>query len=276
MPPKKSKVDKATRAREKAQKRIEQLDDVIDTEFLEKLTIAQRSAATHPSSDALQILAGPGSGKTRTLTSRVAWLIQSQDHSPEELVVVTFTNKAAREMQERLARIVGKEDTLRLNMGTFHSLGLRLLRKYAAHVPNLEPRFSVLDDSDCESIMKTLVNSKSIQLPKWLSSPLKPRTLRNQISTWKRERVSPQEARVKFSFESNDVKWPVKIAAVAYEKYEQEKEKNNALDFDDLVLKAVELMAANPFITQGYRHGESAEMFVYPLCALSLTLAVDL
>ncbi|PWN49622.1 UvrD-helicase-domain-containing protein [Violaceomyces palustris] len=117
--------------------------------YLASLSDTQFAAATYGASKSLQILAGPGSGKTRVLTSRVAWLILDPGNSlqPEDVVVVTFTNKAASEMKKRLDVLVGPERTARLIIGTFHATCARYLRKYGQLI-DLRNNFSIMDADD--------------------------------------------------------------------------------------------------------------------------------
>ncbi|GAA6025159.1 hypothetical protein JCM10207_008919 [Rhodosporidiobolus poonsookiae] len=216
------------------------------TVYLPQLNPAQREAVTASREGGLAVHAGPGSGKTKVLTTRVAWLIQEGGIKPEELVVVTFTNKAANEMKLRLAKLVGAEIVDKVVMGTFHSVCVRYLRKYAALV-GLPSNFLITDRDDCLAIIKRILLSDFV--PVTLKREMKPQTWLESISRCKAKMQTPEAYRAERL--GGGVLSPAdeeKFEAIArvYEAYEAELNKANALDFDDLLLRGHELFQSHP------------------------------
>ncbi|GAA5834422.1 hypothetical protein JCM11251_007984 [Rhodosporidiobolus azoricus] len=216
--------------------------------YLSELNPAQRDAVTWQREGGLAVHAGPGSGKTKVLTTRVAYLIQEAGVKPEELVVVTFTNKAANEMKVRLAKIVGAETVDKVVLGTFHSVCVRYLRKYAKLV-GLVSNFLITDRDDCLAIIKRLLMSLP-SIPSHLKKDMKPPTWLEAISRCKAKMMTPDMYRA--SKHSGGVTLsPMedeKVEAVAemYEAYEAELAKSNALDFDDLLVRGYQLFRDHP------------------------------
>jgi DNA helicase-2/ATP-dependent DNA helicase PcrA len=124
-------------------------------DFLDKLNPQQRQAVTAGNGPVL-VLAGPGSGKTRVLTQRVAYLIAAEGVRPYQILAVTFTNKAAREMEHRVQSLLGEEATQGMMLGTFHAICARLLRREAEHLP-IESNFVIFDADDQERIVKSII-----------------------------------------------------------------------------------------------------------------------
>jgi len=197
-------------------------------DILSDLNEAQRTAVTH-GDGALLILAGPGSGKTRVITHRIAWLIRERRLAPWQILAVTFTNKAAREMRDRAARLVG-EDASSLHMGTFHAMCARWLRidGEAVGVPR---DFSIYDDADQLGLMKRVLEELRID-PRQFS----PRSVLARVSAAKSELITPE------ALLSRARTYPDEVAARAYERYEAALKRAGALDFDDLLLRAVDLL----------------------------------
>lgn len=197
-------------------------------DILAGLNDAQRGAVTH-GDGALLILAGPGSGKTRVITHRIGWLIRERRIAPGRILAVTFTNKAAREMRERAARLIG-EDAEAVHMGTFHAMCARWLRidGEAVGVPR---EFAIYDDSDQLGVVKRVLEELRID-PRQFA----PRGILSRISAAKSEMLTPEVllARVRTYQEE--------VAARVYERYEAALRRAGALDFDDLLLRAVELL----------------------------------
>ncbi|GAA5883030.1 hypothetical protein JCM16303_006799 [Sporobolomyces ruberrimus] len=210
-------------------------------DYLSSLNPAQKEAVLAPVAGGTQLLAGPGSGKTKVLTSRVASLIQREGIDPERLVVVTFTNKAANEMKVRLSKILGAAETDRVVMGTFHSVCVRYLRKYAKLV-NLSSSFTIADRDDCLAMVKRVLFN--VQVPEDLKKQLKPPTYLDHISKCKARMISPEELRMSKigQWDANKFDWIARI----YEAYDEELGKANSLDFDDLLLKGHELFTNHP------------------------------
>ncbi|GAA5859197.1 hypothetical protein JCM8547_008911 [Rhodosporidiobolus lusitaniae] len=218
--------------------------------YLADLNPAQLEAVTASPSAGLAVHAGPGSGKTKVLTTRVAWLIQEAKIKPEELVVVTFTNKAANEMRVRLAKLVGPAVVDKVVMGTFHSVCFRYLRKYGKLV-GLQPNFLITDRDDCLAIIKRLLQQPFV--PVNLKREMKPPLWLEIISRCKAKMLGPEGYRIERmtangAGTSLSQQEEEKVEAVArmYEAYESELAKANAVDFDDLLLRGHELFSSHP------------------------------
>jgi ATP-dependent DNA helicase Rep len=177
----------------------------------------------------LLVLAGAGSGKTRVITQKIAYLIGECGFNPAHVAAITFTNKAAREMQERVGQLLGGTPP-GLTISTFHSLGLRILREEARTL-GYKPRFSIFDATDCLGILADLSGSVDKATI---------RRLQALISNWKNALVLPDEARKNAA---NEVE---KLAAQAYASYAATLKAYQAVDFDDLIALPVELFRAHP------------------------------
>lgn len=203
--------------------------------LLEGLTEPQVQAVTHVDGPLL-VLAGAGSGKTRTITRRIAYLIQRCDIAPWNVLAITFTNKAAGEMRERVKQLLTERQANAVTIGTFHSLCSRILRRYAEHL-NLSPSFTIYDTSDQTRAMKQALSDLNMN-----SNHFPPGKLLHTISNAKNELIGPDEfAKAASDFFS-------KKAAAAYTKYQAILTKNKALDFDDLILNTVKLMKYFPAV----------------------------
>ncbi|CAD6923336.1 unnamed protein product [Tilletia controversa] len=220
-----------------------------DTAYLDCLTTEQRHAVTQLPSQSLQILAGPGSGKTRVLTSRAAWMIRNGHVQPDRLVLVTFTNKAAREMINRLNTLIGPNRTGQLIIGTFHATCCRFLRQHAQKI-GLSNSFTIADIDDVKKMLKRLI-TESPQEFSINNDSIKPDQALNEISKAKSKNLTAAEYRQSLPPKSTDFKY--KIASL-YEKYEEAMKKNSALDFDDLLLYGVRLLLLHPSITEDIEH----------------------
>ncbi|MDD7593248.1 MAG: 3'-5' exonuclease [Peptoniphilaceae bacterium] len=193
---------------------------------LDHLNGPQRDAVT-AEDRALLVLAGAGSGKTRVLTTRIAYLISDRGVAPWEVIAFTFTNKAAAEMKSRVEGLLGQEAD-GMWIGTFHSLGARILRR------EIEPLgwrrdFTIYDTGDQRTLVKGILKDLGV------SNDLRPQQALAQISDWKNHDVSPEAAEE--SAGSAD-----RVYAKVYARYEKAKKQNNALDFDDLILKTLEVL----------------------------------
>ncbi|KAJ3545974.1 hypothetical protein NMY22_g2239 [Coprinellus aureogranulatus] len=217
-------------------------------------------AATHPPDSTLQILAGPGSGKTRVLTSRIAHLILNCHIPPMAICAVTFTNKAANEMRERLTKLLGKTRVSQLKMGTFHSLCARLLRKYAKLV-DVPDNFTVCDASESKKIITAHLKVFEKDL-KDHEHNLEAATVASIISTAKAKGLSAEdyleEARSKSYYKgASGTKSPLTpdvVVGEVYVLYEASLRQNNALDFDDLLVFGVKLFSHHPVTVEWCRH----------------------
>ena len=184
----------------------------------------------------LLILAGAGSGKTKTLTHRVAYIIASGLAQPANILAVTFTNKAAREMRERVASLLHENADHRgfmPYMGTFHSICVRLLRQDGDYI-GLAKNFVIFDESDRQALVKQIAKQLLLDEKQY-----PPRALSGIISSAKNELVTPAE------FEGTATTPAQKVAARVFPLYEQELRRQGALDFDDLIGRAVHLLQSN-------------------------------
>ena len=187
------------------------------------------------------ILAGAGSGKTRVLTHRVAYLIDRAGVAPYHILAITFTNKAAGEMRERVDKIVGF-GAEQIWVSTFHSTCVRILRRYIDRL-GYDNHFTIYDTDDQKGIMKEVC--KKLQID---TKMLKERTILSAISSAKDELIDPQEYEMQNGFDYNGGK-----IAKAYREYQATLKKNNALDFDDLIMKTVELFKADAEVLNAYQ-----------------------
>ena len=188
----------------------------------------------------LLILAGAGSGKTRVLTTKVAYLIEEAGISPYNILAITFTNKAAKEMSNRLYRLIGDKAKY-VQVSTFHSFGVKILRENFKYL-GYDKNFVIMDSEDSVSVIKKILKEKGID-PKIYN----PNAIKNKISSCKNEMMSPKdyEKYVASDFE--------KIVLLVYELYEDTLKKNNSIDFDDLLLLPIKLFRENPNILQNYQ-----------------------
>ena len=173
------------------------------------------------------ILAGAGSGKTRVLTHRIAYLIDQEGVNPWNILAITFTNKAAGEMRERVDKIVGFGSES-IWVSTFHSTCVRILRRYIDRL-GFDTSFTIYDTDDQKSIMKDVCKRLNVDTKQY-----KERALLGVISSAKDELISPTEYRLR-----NAGDWRADKIAFVYEEYQNALKKNNALDFDDLIVKTV-------------------------------------
>lgn len=207
---------------------------------MELLNKEQKEAVLHTDGPLL-ILAGAGSGKTRVLTCRVAYLIDECGVNPWNILAITFTNKAAGEMRERVDRIVGFGSES-VWVSTFHSACVRILRRYIDRL-GYEQRFTIYDTEDQKTVIKDVCRRLQVDTKLY-----KERMLLSEISRAKNEYISPEEYRL-------DVQGDFRKEKVAqvYAEYQKELKKNNALDFDDLLVKAVELFQSCPDVLEYYQ-----------------------
>lgn len=189
----------------------------------------------------LLILAGAGSGKTRVLTHRVAWLIDEMGVNPWNIMAITFTNKAAGEMRERVDNIVGYGSES-IWVSTFHSSCVRILRRHSDRI-GYDMNFTIYDTDDQKTVMKDVC--KKLQID---TKQLKERTILNAISSAKNELVSPEEF-MKTAYGD----FQQKRIAECYREYQATLKKSNAFDFDDLIMKTVELFKMNEDVLEGYQ-----------------------
>ena len=208
--------------------------------LLDVLNPKQQEAVQAPDGPVL-VLAGPGSGKTRVLTHRVAWLIQRRGVPPWKLVAVTFTNKAAREMKERLHDIIGAQDVSQLAIGTFHSICARWLRIEGKHL-GLDPNFAIYDSDDQQKVVKQVTEELELDEKRF-----RPNAVLARISKAKSELLDSKA----FSMQTRDY-WDECVGRI-YSGYAGVLERSNAVDFDDLLMKVARLFAEFPEILQKYQ-----------------------
>jgi len=202
------------------------------------LNSSQR-AAVHYLDSPLLVLAGAGSGKTRVITRKIAYLIQESGLAPEHVAAVTFTNKAAREMRERAGRLLGREGAQGLRVSTFHTLGLNILRRDYRRL-GYRPGFTIFDAQDSATLLRELTRSGKADRDA-------EDRLRWQISRWKNALVSPEEAAAQAAG------GPDMVAAEAYARYNHYLKTYNALDFDDLIYQPVRLFRDQPAAVEAWR-----------------------
>ncbi len=186
------------------------------------------------------IVAGPGSGKTRVIAHRVAYLITVCGISPHRIMAVTFTNKAAREMRERVYRLLGRT-VEGLTLGTFHATCARILRMEAQHI-GINKDFLIYDEGDQLSLLKRSIEQVGLD-PKQYP----PRAIGTAISSAKARLLAPQDYR------SQVGSYYEEVVARVYERYQELLAENSALDFDDLIMKAVQLFRSQPEVLAKYQ-----------------------
>jgi len=200
----------------------------------------QQQAAVEALEGPVLIFAGAGSGKTRVLTHRIANMIYSGTAQPHEILSVTFTNKAAGEMRERIKRMLGAERS-HVNMGTFHSICARILRREALYI-GYEQSFSIYDDEDGQKVVKKIM--KDLQIS---TDVIKPNSVFYNIKQFKSQMIFPAEATDLAMSTFDDT------VAKIYGIYQSELKNSSAMDFDDLLLKPLELFEKNPHILKKYQ-----------------------
>jgi len=186
------------------------------------------------------ILAGAGSGKTRVLTTKIAYLINEMEISPYNILAITFTNKAAKEMGERLYKLVGEKSKYS-QVSTFHSFGLRILRENCEKL-GYTSNFIIMDSDDSLSVVKKILKELNLD-PKQYN----PNAIRNKISSCKNEMVSPEE------YEKFAIGEIEKVVLKVYQKYEKTLKRNNSIDFDDLLILPIKLFRNYPSILEKYQ-----------------------
>ena len=206
----------------------------------------EQRTAVEAAEGPLLILAGAGSGKTRVITHRIAWLIQEKNIAPDAILAVTFTNKAAGEMAERVNQLLGQASLAKPLISTFHSLCVRILRRDIEVLKTgnqgLTRAFTIFDESDQQGIVKQVMKRMGLD-----TKQLTPRTVLGRISWAKNHMVDPQE----FFLGSKDPN-SERIAHI-FKAYQDELRKNNAMDFDDLLLDAVRLLKASGEVRERYQ-----------------------
>ncbi|MBR5370021.1 MAG: UvrD-helicase domain-containing protein [Bacilli bacterium] len=207
--------------------------------MLEELNDRQKEAVLY-NDGPLLILAGAGSGKTKTLTTKIAYLIEHEHISPYSILAITFTNKAAKEMKDRLYLAIGN-DVKKLTVSTFHSFGLKLLRENYERL-GYEKNFVIMDSDDSLTVVKKIIKDMGYD-PKIYN----PKAIRNKISSCKNEMISPT------MYERYAVSDYEKTIQQVYSKYQDKLKRNNSVDFDDLLLLPIELFKKNEDLLEKYQ-----------------------
>ena len=213
--------------------------------LLDHLNPEQR-AAVEAAEGPLLILAGAGSGKTRVITHRIAWLIQEKNIAPDSILAVTFTNKAAAEMAERVNQLLGHSSLAKPLIATFHSFCVRILRRDVEALQingkGLTRSFTIFDENDQSALVKQIMKRMGLD-----TKQLTPRTVQSRISWAKNHMVDPQD----FFLGSKDP--TSERVAHIFRAYQDELRKNNAVDFDDLLLEAVRLLKSSAEVRERYQ-----------------------
>jgi len=206
---------------------------------LEELNDKQKEAVLY-NEGPLLIIAGAGAGKTKTLTTKIAYLIEEKDVNPYSILAITFTNKAAKEMKDRIYSLIGNE-AKKLTVSTFHSFGLKLLRENVG-VLGYDKNFVIMDSDDSLTVVKKILKDMNID-PKIYN----PKAIRNKISGCKNEMITPAMYE---RYAASDYE---QVVQEVYEKYDNKLRKNNSVDFDDLLLLPIKLFKEHPDILERYQ-----------------------
>ncbi|MGZ8522913.1 MAG: ATP-dependent helicase, partial [Chitinophagaceae bacterium] len=215
-------------------------------DYLQGLNDRQKEAVLHTDGP-LMIIAGAGSGKTKVLTTRIAHLM-AKGVDAFNILALTFTNKAAKEMKERVERILGNNEARNLYIGTFHSVFARILRS-EAHRLGYPNSFTIYDTDDAKSVVKAVINELHLD-----DKHYKPSTVYNRISSAKNALVGPAEYATDYYLQQEDMRSNRPTIAQIYDAYVKRCFKNGAMDFDDLLLKFYELLKNFPDSLSKYQH----------------------
>ncbi len=207
--------------------------------LVDSLNDRQKEAVVNTDGPML-ILAGAGSGKTKVLTTKVAYLIEEKNIDPNNILAITFTNKAAKEMKERIFKLEGNS-AFYIQISTFHSFGLKILKENC-ELLGYEKNFTILDSDDSLSIIKKIMKELNIDANKY-----NPKAIKNVISNNKNEIIDPEKYSLYVNTDFDE------IALEVYRKYEKSLKINNAVDFDDLLILPLKLFNNNPGVLKKYQ-----------------------
>ena len=216
------------------------------SEILNDLNASQRDAVEYCDGAQL-VIAGAGSGKTRVLTYKIAYLLEN-GMKPWAILALTFTNKAAREMKDRIGKLVGTDVARELNMGTFHSIFARILRVESGHV-GYQSNYTIYDQTDSRTLVKNIIKSMGLDDKKY-----KPSTVQGIISRAKNGLYTAEEYEEDAGFAERDKEAGLEALPSVYKAYQSHLRQANAMDFDDLLLNTYILFRDNDDIRQKYSH----------------------
>ena len=207
--------------------------------ILEGLNDKQYEAVINTEGPCL-VIAGAGSGKTKVLTHKIAYLMQERNIAPWNILAITFTNKAANEMKERVANLVG-EQAKDLWMGTFHSICVKILRNHIEKI-GFDKSFIIFDTSDQRTLIKRCIKELGLD-----DKMFTERSIQSEISNAKNEMLEPDQysVRAKGDFKKEKI-------ALVYERYQKELKENNSIDFDDIINFTIKILNENPEIREYY------------------------
>ncbi|MEL7544031.1 MAG: UvrD-helicase domain-containing protein, partial [Pseudomonadota bacterium] len=208
--------------------------------YLDGLNPEQRAAVETLEGPVL-VLAGAGTGKTRVLTTRIAHILATRQAWPREILAVTFTNRAAREMKERIGKLIGGAVEGMPWLGTFHSIGVKILRRHAELV-DLKSGFTILDTDDQIRLLKQLIEAENIDLKRWPA-----RQLANLIDGWKNKGLTPDKVP-----QGEALAFAEGKGGALYKQYQRRLKELNAADFGDLLLECLRLFQQNPDVLKEY------------------------
>ncbi|MBO6244062.1 MAG: UvrD-helicase domain-containing protein, partial [Clostridia bacterium] len=208
-------------------------------DILEGLNEKQHEAVINTEGPCL-VIAGAGSGKTKVLTHKIAYLVKEKQVKPWDILAITFTNKAANEMKERIVNLVG-DDAKDIWMGTFHSICVRILRRFIDRI-GFDSSFIIFDTSDQRTLIKGCLKDLSIN-----DKLFTERSVLSEISNAKNEMLEPEEykARINGDFRKEKI-------AIIYELYQKRLKENNAVDFDDIINYTIKILMENPDVLEYY------------------------
>ena len=214
--------------------------------MLEELNDKQKEAVLY-NDGPLLIIAGAGAGKTKTLTTKIAYLIDHEKVSPYNILAITFTNKAAKEMKDRLFSLIG-DVVKKIQVSTFHSFGLRLIRENYNYL-GYDKNFNIMDSDDSLTIVKKILKEQNLD-----SKIYNPKAIRNKISSLKNDLITPEKYK---AYAVSDYE---EVVCNIYKKYNELLFNNNSLDFDDLLIQPIRLFKENKEVLEKYQ-----ELFKYVL-----------
>ena len=200
----------------------------------------QQKAAVLQTEGPVLVIAGAGSGKTRVLTSRIAYILATTDTDPASILALTFTKKAANEMKERIATMVGRKRAARLTMGTFHSVFARILRQYA-HLLGYPSTFTIYDTSDSQNLIKRIIKEKNLG-----DKEYKPKAVQSRISDAKNNLISPQAYVNNPAVMDTDRSKKMPRTGEIYLAYQKALRENGVMDFDDILVNMALLARVSP------------------------------